>query len=113
MSQPFPNKLPNERVTITDDVKAKAFLLAEGLFDKLTSEPALGHTAMCCHYGHSTHWVLGCRFHGNKNPKDNGFAVFAWPKNKWPRTVLEEAVKQQKLGVPEWQSDGKDGGFRN
>jgi len=54
----------------------------------------------CCHYSHMTHWILACRFHGMDDEKENGFMVLAWPKNKWPRSVIEEAIAQQNLGTP-------------
>jgi hypothetical protein len=107
MNKLLGSELPDRLVKITNDAEAKAFLLAEGILDKLPNQSALAQThtteiqtVFCCHYLHTTHWILACRFHGMDDEKENGFMVLAWPKNKWPRSVIEEAIAQQNLGTP-------------
>jgi len=107
-----PKKLPDDRFTITDDAEAQAFLATIGILDKLLKQGSLTdlgagkvNTVAVCHYSHETHWILACRFHGLEDEKENGFMVLGWPKNKFPRSVLEDAIKAQNLGEPESRKD--------
>ena len=108
MSKLFSTKLPDRFVKILDDIEAKAFLAALGILADLPNKSALANSGVAemdtiavAHYGHPTHWILAFRFHGNEKPEDNGFAVFGWPKNRCPRSVIEDAIDKQGLGDPD------------
>ena len=107
MNNHFGSELPDEFVKITNDTEAMRFLLAEGILDQLPNQSTLAQThtteiqtVFCCHYTHATHWILACRFHGMDDEKENGFMILAWPKNKWPKSVIKDAVEKQNLGIP-------------
>src|SRR4051812_5001956 len=95
--------LPDRVVTFTDNVDAKTFLLAIGILDKLLNPApiASAETVMCAHFTHPTHWVLGVRIHGNRDENENGFLATAWPKSKFPKSVIQAAIENQGLGSPE------------
>jgi len=108
MNPPLSSKLEDKVIRITDDTRAQAFLLAECILDKLPSKNALAdnraieiNTIFCKHFAHATHWILACRIHGNLDEKENGFLIFGWPKNKWPKSVIDDAIRKQNLGVPD------------
>ena len=107
MNKPISTDLPDECVRIADDLEAQAFLLALGILDQLPSASTLAYTGdegvntiFACHFTHATHWILACRFHGMADERENGFVVWAWPKSKWPRTTIEDAINRQNLGSP-------------
>jgi len=108
MRKPFSTELPDRFVEISDDIEAKAFLAALGILGELPTKSALANsgaaeidTIAVAHYDHPTHWILAFRFHGNERQEDNGFAVFGWPKNRCPRSVIEDAIERQGLGDPD------------
>ena len=108
--------LPDEVVCIQDDIEAQAFLLGIGILDKLPSAATLAksgseeaHTIFVSHYTHHTHWILACRFHGMEDPKENGFLVWGWPKNRWPRSTMKDFIESQKLGEPMSQKTFRKG----
>jgi len=95
------SQLPDEVVIITDDKCAQAFLLAEGLLDKMPNKSGLAkdfsteiNTIIVCHKAHATHWVLACRFHDSPKESENGFFIKAWPKNKFPMDVVTQEVEK-------------------
>jgi hypothetical protein len=108
MNKPFSTELPDRCIKISDDIEAKAFLAALGILNDLPTKGTLTNsgraeidTIAVGHYDHPTHWILAFRFHGNEEEKENGFAVFGWPKNKWPRSVIKDAIDRQSLGPPD------------
>jgi hypothetical protein len=94
--------LPDKFVLISDDTEAQAFLMATGILDKLPNPSTRPdtQTTMCADYSHPSHWILATRIQGNADPTENGFMVMAWPKCKWPRSVIKEAIERQRLGHP-------------
>lgn len=104
----FGEELPDCPVRISDDAQAKRLLLALGILDELPSKDALRNsgraeidTVAVPFLDHPTHWILAFRFHGNELPEDNGFLVCAWPKNQYPRTVIEAALEREQFGPPD------------
>jgi hypothetical protein len=116
MSNSFDPELPNQIVCIRDDLVAQTFLLALGVLDKLPNESTLANsiskqvnTIFVAHYTHATHWILACRFHGMDDEKENGFVVWAWPKDKYPKTVVKDAIDRQNYGTPITRNDFRIG----
>lgn len=108
--------LPDDVVCIRDDLEAQAFLLALGILDKLQNARALAdpgceeaNTIFAAHFLHPTHWILACRFHGMEDPAENGFLIWAWPKNRWPRSTIKDFIDNQQLGSPIGQKTFRKG----
>jgi hypothetical protein len=102
----FNTKLPDEFVQMRDDAEAKAFICALGILsdfeqDVCLTQPDSGHddnTMFVGYYGHPTHWILAARTLGNDDEKENGFVVTAWPKNKYPESIIETVIASFDLG---------------
>jgi hypothetical protein len=103
---PFSTELPDKFVQIADDSKAKEFLFALGILSDLSKDITLekpsggenDNTIIVGFYGHPTHWILAFRTYGNHDEKENGFSVSAWPKRKFPESILEEKKSKFNLG---------------
>lgn len=99
-------ELPDGIVQITDDAQAKTFLLALGILDKLAKDITLSqtdagsndNTILEAFYDHPTHWIFAGRFYGNHDDKENGFVVMAWPRNKFPKSVVSDFISMIPLG---------------
>jgi len=104
--KPFSTELPDCFVQITDDTQAKAFLVALGIFDRLSKDITLSQadartnddTIIEAFYDHPTHWICAGRFYGLHDEKENGFVVIGWPRNKFQKDVVVDFISTIPLG---------------
>lgn len=82
-------------VEILDDAAAIVFLKEIGIFHHIPSPRAFADTCRAATYTkHATHWIVGLRFEGYKNPEDNGYAVRCFPKHQFSLDQVTQNLRQ-------------------
>lgn len=72
--------LPARDFVELDDEAVKLFLVRAGLPQLLTADPHEPKTHLLVGGTHPTHYLLVCRWCGQRRPHDNGYLMFGWQR---------------------------------
>ncbi len=98
--------MSDDIIHITDDEAAREFLQRNDLLRTLEQECAFTHgVTACCKLDHVTHWILAVRYDGHTNPADNGYIVFGWPKARFPKSVIDDQLRELNISAPSWRRE--------
>ena len=82
-------------VEVRDDQVAKAMLFELGLLDKLGMPGNRGsYFQTIFHADHATHWIMGIRFTGFEQAKDNGYLVVCLPRSHFGAMEADRFVAE-------------------